>query len=83
MTGPVLGKDCDNFSMIGQRVDQYVQAMMHFADAGDPARVIGPTFAALCGCGQSSAVVSLGRRVFVRCLARVQQFLHGATIDVP
>ncbi|MCF8051646.1 MAG: hypothetical protein K9L59_10450 [Desulfobacterales bacterium] len=83
MTGPVLGKDCDYFSMIRQRVDQYVQAMSHFADAGDPARVIGPTFAALCGCGQSAAVISLGRRVFTRCLARAQRFLHEVDIDAP
>ena len=83
MTGPVLGKDCDYFSMIRQRVDQYVQAMSHFADAGDPSRVIGPTFAAVCGCGQSAVVISLGRRVFTRCLARVQRFLHEVDIDAP
>lgn len=83
MTGPVLGKDCDYFSMIRQRVDHYVQVMSHFPDAGDPAQVIGPTFASLCGCDQSAAVISLGRRVFTRCLARVQGFLHEVDIDAP
>jgi hypothetical protein len=83
MTGPVLGKDCDYFSAVRQRVDHYVQVMAHFSDVGDPARVIGPTFAKLCGCDQSTEVISLGRRVFNRCLARVQDFFARAKIEGP
>lgn len=77
MTGPVLGKDCDYFSMIRRRMDRYVQVVAHFPDATDPGLVIGPAFAQLCGCGRNVEAASLGRRVFNRCLARVQRQLSS------
>ncbi|MGD8366587.1 MAG: hypothetical protein PVG78_03010 [Desulfobacterales bacterium] len=75
MTAPVLGSGSDYFGTVRQRLDHYVQVMAHFPDVADPARVIGPTFAKLCGCGENADVISLGRRVFSRCLARVQEQL--------
>ncbi len=75
MTEPVLGSGADYFGTVRQRFDHYLQVMTHFADAADPARVIGPTFAKLCGCQDSGELISLGRRVFARCLARVQERL--------
>jgi hypothetical protein len=75
MTEPVLGSGADYFGTVRQRLDHYVQVMSHFPDAADPARVIGPTFAKLCGCGENAEVIALGRRVFNRCLARVQEQL--------
>jgi hypothetical protein len=75
MTAPVLGTGADYFQTVRQRLDHYVQVMAHFADAADPVRVVGPTFAKLCGCQDSSEVIDLGRRVFSRCLARVQEQL--------
>jgi hypothetical protein len=76
MTEPVLGSGADYFGTVRQRLDHYVQVMAHFPDIADPAQVIGPTFAKLCGCGEDAAVIGLGRRVFSRCLARVQRCLN-------
>jgi hypothetical protein len=75
MTEPVLGSGADYFATVRQRLDHYVRVMTHFADAADPVRIVGPTFAKLCGCEGSREVIDLGRRVFSRCLARVQKQL--------
>ena len=75
MTEPVLGSGADYFGTVRQRLEYYVRVMTHFADAADPVRVVGPAFAKLCGCEDSQEVIDIGRRVFSRCLARVQKQL--------
>ena len=48
-TSASVGKDVDYFGIIKERLDIYVNALQHYAAAPDSAKVIGVSFANLCG----------------------------------
>ena len=75
-TSASIGKDVDYFSIIKQRLDLYVNALQHFAEAPDTARVIGVTFAKLCGSEADSYITLAGKRTFSLTSASVKNYIE-------
>ena len=76
-TSASVGKDVDYFGIIKERLDLYVNALQHYADAPDSAKVIGVTFAKLCGDEANSYVTLTGKRTFSLASASVKNYIEA------
>jgi len=72
-----VGKDLDYFEIIKSRLALYVKALQHYSDAPDTAKVIGATFAKLCGDEDDSYILLAGKRTFASATASVQNYLEA------
>lgn len=77
MTATQTGKEIDYFSILRERVDIYVKALNTFSDVNDPALVIGPTFAKLCGSEEDSYAIRSGKKIFHLAIKGVRQYLSS------
>ena len=75
-TGLMTGQDIDYFEILKIRLDQYVQAMEDSPQATEPATVIGPAFAGLCGHADDLFAAMAGSKMFANAVARVRQYLE-------
>jgi len=75
-TSASIGKDVDYFAIVKERLDIYVNALQHYADAPDTAKVIGATFAKLCGDETSSYILLAGKRTFSLASANVKNYIE-------
>ena len=75
-TGLMTGQDIDYFEILKIRLDQYVQAMEDNPQATEPATVIGPAFAGLCGHADDLFAAMAGSKMFANAVARVRQYLE-------
>ncbi len=55
----------------------YVEAMERKPDAREPAAVIGPEFARLCGNGDDVHTIMAGTRMFIASMASVKAYLEA------
>lgn len=79
--GTMTGTRIDYFQVLKERLDQYVNAIAtsHGAKtANEPAAVIGPKFAAICGNSEDIYTRMTGVRMFMTNVSRVGQYLKGA-----
>ena len=76
-TGLMTGQDIDYFQILKSRLDQYVRAMQADPQAAEPAVVIGPVFAGLCGDGDDIFAAMGGSKMFANAVARVRQYLEA------
>lgn len=72
-----LGEPIDYFDLVKERLDTYVRALQHFADAPDPAAVIGATLAKLCGDEANAYLIISGKRTFNHSSGSVRNYLHA------
>ncbi|MEZ4525056.1 MAG: hypothetical protein R2941_03940 [Desulfobacterales bacterium] len=80
MTAAHSGKEIDYFSILRQRVDIYVGALNAFSDVQDPALVIGPTFAKLCGSEEDLYAIVSGKKIFNQAIRGVREYLTSVQI---
>lgn len=73
--GFMIGQDIDYFRILKDRLDSYVSALSRRPDASEPAAVIGPEFARLCGNADDVYVVLSGSRMFATVISRVGEYL--------
>ncbi len=81
VTSSAIGKDIDYFKILKERIDIYVNALTVFLDVSDPASVIGPTFAKLCGNEEDSRTISAGKKVFNSSIGGVRDYLESIEIQ--
>jgi len=67
----------DYFVVIRVRLDTYLKAMSENPDAHEPASVIGPEFARICGNGSDIQTIACGTRMFVTTTIRVKEYLDS------
>ncbi len=67
----------DYFQVIRDRLDAYLAAMSAKPDAQEPASVIGPEFARICGNEQEIQTIACGTRMFVTTTIRVKDYLDS------
>ena len=79
-TGLMIGQDIDYFEILKKRLDQYVQAMEDNPRAPEPAVVIGPVFAGLCGHRDDIFTVMAGSKMFANAVVRVRQYLEASKL---
>jgi hypothetical protein len=80
-TSASVGKDVDYFGIIKQRLDIYVNALQHYTDAPDLAKVIGITFAKLCGDEANTYITLAGKRTFSLASANVKNYIEALPIS--
>ena len=76
-----IGKDLDYFAIIKERLDIYVNALQHFADAPDTAKVIGATFAKLCCDEANSYIILAGKRTFSLASASSKNYIESLQLS--
>jgi hypothetical protein len=78
MTGHVI----DYFQVARDRLNMYVAALADKPEVAEPAAVIGPEFASLCGDGEDIYTVMAGSRMFIMTIASVKEYLESVSIGV-
>lgn len=75
--GLLAGKDIDYFQILKDRLIGYVEAMELKPNAKEPAAVIGPEFARLCGNGDEIHTIVAGTRMFIAAMGSVKAYLEA------
>jgi len=81
MSSTTSGTEVDYFSVIRERADGYLSALNHYQDAGDPAIVIGPTLAKMCGDEENPYLIISAKKLFHITLSGVKNYLES--IELP
>jgi len=79
-TGLMIGQEIDYFAILKERFDHYVSAMGRQSQEIDPAQVVAPEFAQLCGDRQDLFVQMAGGKMFNNTLIRVKQYLEAVKL---
>lgn len=79
-TGLMIGQEIDYFAILKERLDHYVSAMGSQSQEIDPAQVVAPEFAQLCGDREDLFVQMAGGKMFNNTLIRVKQYLEAVKI---
>lgn len=74
--GMLVGKEIDYFQELRERLDIYIDALAQRPDAPEPAVVIGPEFARICGSSDDIHTVMAGSKMFIVLLAAVKEYLE-------
>jgi len=80
-TGLMTGHDINYFHVLKERLDTYVAALTDKPELNEPAAVIGPEFARLCGDGDDVYTVMTGARMFILTVARVKDYLESLELQ--
>ncbi len=73
----MIGQDIDYFGTLKKRLDQYLAALRDNSGTADPAVVIGPVFAGLCGRREDIFASMAGSKMFANAVVRVRQYLEA------
>jgi hypothetical protein len=72
----MAGKEIDYFQELRDRLDLYINALADKPDAPEPAVVIGPEFARICGGSDDVHTVMAGAKMFIVLLGSVREYLE-------
>lgn len=81
--GMMTDRPIDYFQVIRDRLDQYLKAMDEQPLASEPASVIGPEFARICGRESDVHTIACGTRMFVTTAVRVREYLDALGLGRP
>ncbi len=73
----MIGQNIDYFQILKDRLEMYVGALEKHPDAAEPALVIGPEFAKICGNVDDIFTFMTGSKMFISTLNRVKQYLEA------
>ncbi len=76
-TSLTIGQDIDYFLVLKERLDTYVDALNKQSHATEPAVVIGPEFARICGNKDEVFTVMSGSRMFISTMGGVKEYLRS------
>jgi len=80
-SGLMTGLNINYFKILRDRLDMYVAALSDKPEKNDPAAIIGPEFARVCGDADDVFTVMTGARMFILTVARVRDYLEGIKIQ--
>ncbi len=72
----MTGKTIDYFQVLKDRLNMYVDAMNENTDAKEPAVIIGPEFARVCGNREDVFTIMTGSRLFIATAGSVKSYLE-------
>lgn len=75
--GLMVGGSLDYFQILKERLGTYLDALHRHPDAPEPAVVIGPEFADVCGNREDIFTVMTGSRMFVSTIGCVKQYFES------
>lgn len=73
----LIQQDVDFFDAVKNRFDGYLVEMQKKVDAPEPAVVIGPEFARVCGDADNAHAVMAGARMFIGTVGEVKTYLEN------
>ena len=73
----MTGQDIDYFQTLKDRLDVYVEALSRSPDAQEPATVIGPEFANICGNSDDIHTFMAGSKMFSSTISKVKEYLEA------
>ncbi len=78
-----IDKEIDYFEIIRERLDQYLKVLQLNSEISDPASVIGPKFAELCGFKDDVYVIISGAKIFNLALNGLREYLESINLIIP
>ncbi|MFH1152319.1 MAG: hypothetical protein V1793_00765 [Pseudomonadota bacterium] len=82
LTQTTTGSTLDYFLILKNHMDTYLASMeQSTGSVSDPATVIGPAFAKVCGAPDNAVAILAGTKMFTRCLGGVKEYLAIVTIE--
>jgi len=75
-----LNRDFDYFAILKERLDTYLKALNGHPETRDPAVLIGPAFAAVCGDGADAIAILCGSKMFHVAVSGVRHYLESVTL---
>ena len=76
----MVGQDIDYFQILKDRLDTYLNAMHQNAHVSEPAMVIGPEFARICGNKDDVFTVMTGSKMFSLAIGSVKAYLEAVNL---
>ena len=73
----MIGQNIDYFQILKDRLDMYVAALSKNPDAPEPALVIGPEFAMICGNVDDVFTFMTGSKMFISTINKVKAYLEA------
>ena len=80
-TGLMTGHNIDYFQILTERLNMYVAALAAEPEMNEPAAIIGPEFARVCGDADDVFTVMTGSRLFILTIARVKDYLETLNLQ--
>ncbi len=80
-TEMMIGQEIDYFQTLKDRLEGYLDALRDHPDAENPAEIIGPEFARLCGNVDDLFTAFTGGRMFSSATVRVREYLQTAQLQ--
>ena len=75
-TEMMIGQKIDYFETLKERLGIYVKALEQQPEVQDPATIIGPEFARICGNTDDIFTFMTGSKMFMAVIARVKEYLE-------
>jgi len=76
------GTRVDYFDILKERLNIYVKEMQENPDqATNPALIMGPVFAMICGTPDNPVTILTGTKMFTLTLGAVKEYIHSVHID--
>ena len=72
-----VNSDIDYFEILKQRLGDYLEALNSAGKIPEPAMVVGPAFAGVCGNKQDAGATLAGSKMFAHTLHAVREYLDG------
>ena len=76
----MIGQDIDYFQILKERLDMYVDALSNKSEPQDPAQIIGPEFAKICGNQDDLFTSMTGSKMLFNIITRVKQYLVAVNL---
>jgi len=73
----MIGQHIDYFQLLKDRLDMYITALTMNPDAPEPALVIGPEFARICGNVDDIFTFMTGSKMFISTINKVKAYLEA------
>ena len=77
----MAGHDINYFQILKERLDMYLTALTEKPEITEPAAVIGPEFAKICGNADDIFTVMAGSRMFIITVASVKEYLKAIELQ--
>ena len=77
----MIGQDINYFQVLKDRLDMYVAALTEKPEATEPAAVVGPEFAKVCGHGDDIFAIMTGSKIFILTVASVKEYIESMELQ--
>ncbi len=81
LTQTTTGTRVDYFNILKERLAVYIKGMQENPEATNPALIMGPVFAGVCGSPDNAIAILTGTKMFTLTLGAVKEYLKTVQID--